>query len=69
MFKPWEKWILLFGAIIAVGDLYEVVTYDKQDIAAIIAQKLDFYIDALNDLFRWIGSYKGTAPCNSLFKT
>lgn len=38
MFKPWEKWILLFGAIIAVGDLYEIVTYNAQDGAAIIAQ-------------------------------
>lgn len=39
MFKPWEKWILLFGAVIAIGDLYEIVTYDAQNIAAVIAQK------------------------------
>lgn len=39
MFKPWEKWILLFGAIIAVSDLYEIVTYDAQNGVAVIAQK------------------------------
>lgn len=39
MFKPWEKWILLFCAIIAVGDLYEIVTYDTRNSVAIIAQK------------------------------
>ena len=39
MFKPWEKWIVLFGAIIAVSDLYEIVTYDTQDSTALIAQR------------------------------
>lgn len=39
MFKPWEKWILIFGAIIAVSDLYEIVTYEAQGNVALIAQK------------------------------
>jgi hypothetical protein len=39
MFKPWEKWILLFGAIIAVGDLYEILTYGTENSVKIIAQK------------------------------
>lgn len=39
MFKPWEKWILLFSAIIAFGDLHEIVTYDAQNSPAVIAQK------------------------------
>lgn len=39
MFKPWEKWILLFGAMIAASDLYEIVTYDAQNSVAVIARK------------------------------
>ena len=28
MFKPWEKWVLFFGALIALSSLAEAVTCD-----------------------------------------
>ncbi len=39
MFKPWEKWVLFFGALIAANSLYEVATYVPHNQPHMIAQK------------------------------
>lgn len=38
MFKPWEKWVLFFGAIVAANSLYECFTYTPHNDVQLISQ-------------------------------